>query len=580
MQTLTNETIFAAGFRTIYAADPSATRDIGGIHGGTMSVKPANLPLQPGPALETDSPMSTSQDSLWLRSWIELLLLAALMTLGAASGWWVSSQFEATAVERNIEQSTTRVLERLDDIVAEARLAFDAIEADGHAHCSDEQLLDMRTRLFEARYLRDIGGIRGFSLYCSTALGILDEPYHSTPPPIRLADGTGLRTDRSVLASQRLRTVVVEYGSFNALVDSRQVSDLVTGIDQAHIELAVDDPQQRDWHPFSLLTRPERVEPDGRLSDRAQCSEVSGLCVRIRLGGPSSMGVASQHWVIAGLGAALGASLFMMGATIRRQRNTPDRALARAISDHDIQPYYQPIVALPGGHLVGFEALARWVDDQGHLIPTEKFIALAERNGMIGAISQLMIRAIGDDIGDWLAEREDLRLSINISPQEFCDPELLGQIQTHLIDRGVRPAQIVLEITERTMIEIEAAQDIIERMTSMGLEIHADDFGVGYCGLAYLNELDIHGIKISQQLTAAVATDSPKASLVPRVIEMARGLGLDVVVEGVETKEQREALRPLEPIMAQGWLFSRELGAADLERFGEDRHFRRRMDGS
>lgn len=543
-----------------------------------MSVKPANLPVQPGPLLDTDSPLFSSQDHLWARSWLEFLLLSALIALGGALGWWISSQFEDATIESRVKQSTTRVLDRLDDIIAEARLAFDSIEADGHSHCSTEQLLDMRTRLFEARYLRDIGGIRGFSLYCSTALGVLDEPYHSSPPPIRLPDGTGLRTDRSVLASQRLRTVVVEYGSYNALVDSRQVSDLVTGIEKAHIELAVNDPRQRDWHPFSLVTRPERVEPSDRLSDRVQCSDRSGLCVRIRLGGNSSNGVHAQHWVMGGLGAALGASLFLIGATIRRQRNTPDRALARAISGHHIRPSYQPIVQLPGGHLAGFEALARWIDDQGRTIPTERFIALAERNGMIGNISELMIQSIGRDIGDWLVRHGDLRLTINISPQEFCDPGLLDQIREHLLDRGIKPSQIVLEITERTMIEIAAAQDIIERITAMGMDIYADDFGVGYCGLAYLNELDIHGIKISQQLTAAVATDSPKASLVPRVIEMARGLDLDVVVEGVETEQQREALRPLEPIMAQGWLFSRELSAADLARFSEDRRLRRRED--
>jgi sensor c-di-GMP phosphodiesterase-like protein len=144
---------------------------------------------------------------------------------------------------------------------------------------------------------------------------------------------------------------------------------------------------------------------------------------------------------------------------------------------------------------------------------------------------------------------------------------MVEQIERHLIGRGVRPGQIILEITERTMLETEAAQDIIERMNRIGLRIYADDFGVGYCGLAYLNELDIQGIKISQQLTAAVATDSPKASLVPRVAEMARDLGLEVVIEGVETEAQRDALRSLEPVYGQGWLFARELDSAGIAHF-------------
>lgn len=544
-----------------------------------MSFKPANLSARPGHLLDMDSPLLTGQASLWARnSWFSLAVLSALVGLTGAFGWWISIQLQASATEHSIKQSTTRVLDRLDEIVAEARLAFDVIQSSGQPHCSADQLQDMRTRLFEARYIRDIGGVRGFSLYCSTALGVLDEPYHSSPPPIRLPDGTGIRTDRAALASQHLRTMVVEYGSYNALVDSRQVSDLVTGLEQPHIELAVDDPEQRDWHPFSLLTRPEGVETSGHLPHRVQCSDQSGLCVRIRLGSSSPIGMSAQHAVIGGLGAALGASLFLIGLHMRRQRDTPDRALARAIGEHHIHPSYQPIVQLPGGELAGFEALARWVDDRGRTVPADRFIALAERNGMISDISKLMIEAIGQDVGDWLAGHPELRLTINISPEEFCDPKLIDQIEEHLIDRGIEPPQIILEITERTMIETQAALDIIERMNRMGLGLYADDFGVGYCGLAYLNELDIHGIKISQQLTAAVATESPKASLVPRVTEMARGLGLDVVIEGVETEAQREALRPLEPIRVQGWLFARELSAADLKRFYEDRQLRRGSD--
>jgi sensor c-di-GMP phosphodiesterase-like protein len=549
------------------------------MHGGTMSSKPANLADQHDQRLNPDSPLASSPVGMpALPNARELLVLVALTTAGALLGWWWSNKMAEGAVERHIEQSTARVLERLDDIIFEAHRVFAAIEGTDEGHCTPAQLQTMRTYLFEARYLRDIGGTRGYSLYCSAALGILSEPYHSSPPPIRLADGTGLRTDRSVLASERLRTVVIEYGNFNALIDSRQVSDLITGLDRAHLELAVDDPRQRDWHPFSLLTRPEGGESSRRLARRVQCSDQTGLCIRIRTESPVDAELGSQAYLVGSLGAVLGASLFLIGANLRRQRNTPDRALERAIRGHLIQPRYQPIVRLPGGELAGFEALARWRDEHGRPVPTDRFIDLAERNGMISEISHLMIQAIGSEVGGWLAAHPQLSVTINISPEEFGDPSLITLIDEELIKRGIQPSQIVLEITERTMIETTAAQAIIERLNHMGLRLYADDFGVGYCGLAYLNELDIHGVKISQQLTAAVATDSPKASLVPRVTEMARGLNLDVVIEGVETERQREALRPLEPIQVQGWLFSHELTAADLMRFFDDHQLRRRPD--
>ncbi|MEN1728566.1 MAG: EAL domain-containing protein, partial [Pseudomonadota bacterium] len=450
-----------------------------------MCASPVNAAGQTDSFIDPDARLIERHRQLMTHTpWIAIITLSVLIAAGGATGWWVATQLQGSQTEETIQQSTRRVLDRLDDIIYEARLAFGAINDLGNVHCSEAQLRDMRTQLFEARYLRDIGGVRGFSLYCSTALGVLDQPYHSSPPPIRLPNGTGIRTDRAVLASQRLRTVVVEFGSFNALVDSRQVIDLVTGLEQAHIELAVDNTQQRDWHPYSLLTQPSNEEPSRRLQERVQCSETTDLCVRIRLGEDGAAAMDARTAVISGLGATLGASLFLIASGVRRQRNTPDRALARAIRDHRIRPYYQPIVQLPSGSLAGFEALARWIDEHGQTVPTEQFIALAERNGMIGDISALMIQSIGEDIGDWLAVNEELKLTLNVSPEEFCDPGLIRQIEEHLLERGIAPEQIVIEITERTMLETEAARDIIERMTKMGLSIYADDFGVGYCGLA------------------------------------------------------------------------------------------------
>ncbi|MBB6086526.1 EAL domain-containing protein [Wenzhouxiangella marina] len=499
------------------------------------------------------------------------LAAAAFSVVGALFGWWVAERLDQARTATLIDQSTQRVLERLDDIIGEALDVFDSLAARGHAHCSEAQIQDMRTLLFEARYLRDIGGVRGYSLYCSTALGSLEEPYHSTAPPLRLDGGIGLRTDRTVLASAKLRSMVVERGDFNALVDSRQVIDLVTGLDQAHIEVAVASDSPRQWLPFSLLTRPDNGVFRSRPESRAQCSEQTGICARIRLGLSKPAATGATHAVIAGLGGALGGSLFMIAVSLWRQRNTPERALRQALKEGWIRPAYQPIVTLPGRKLAAFEALARWKNERGQTVPADQFIPLAESQGLIREVSAVMIRSIGEELGDWLAAQPQLRLTLNISPDELSDPSLVGQIERHLLARGIQPGQIVLEITERTMLAGEASRASIERLAAMGLTLFADDFGVGYCGLAYLNELDIHGIKICQQLTAAVATDSPKAVLVPRVTEMARELGLEVVIEGVETQEQRDALAALEPVLVQGWLFAREVDAEQLKRLYEDR---------
>ncbi|TVQ32532.1 MAG: EAL domain-containing protein, partial [Wenzhouxiangella sp.] len=223
-----------------------------------------------------------------------------------------------------------------------------------------------------------------------------------------------------------------------------------------------------------------------------------------------------------------------------------------------------PIISLPEQSIYGFEALARWEDDEGPTLPPETFISLAEQTNQIERISALIIGQIGRDLGAWLAESGQRRIAINIAPTELVGSELVAKLDQHLIARGVKPQQILLEITERTMVSGKAAAAAIEALSRRGFRVFADDFGVGYCGLGYLNELHMDGIKISQTFTAALGTDSPKATLVPRIIEMARELDLEIIVEGVENQAQLDALLRAGPLLVQGWLFSREMPARQL----------------
>jgi len=494
-----------------------------------------------------------------------LIIAGLLIAVGSVAGWYLAEWLNRSQMQSELGNAAERTLLRLDAIIDEANLVFAELENSSFEHCSEPLLLEMRTRLFEARFMRDIGGVRGYSLYCSTALGQLETPYHSTPPDMVLADGTGLRTDRSVLASERMRTMVVEKGRFNALIDPRQVSDLTTSIADSDIFISVGQPGPSQWLAFDESARLAADQSGSPLvADR--CSQVTGVCVRLTRPGRMTGSISEPtHIVIGSLGGALGFTLFIAGVGMRRNQQLPERELARALRAGDIHARYQPIVNLPDGSLAGFEALARWRLPKGRFVSPESFIALAERSGLISQVSALMIEQIGEDLGEWLSRRPAQRLAINIAPSELSDPALIDHIAEHLIERGVRPGQIILEITERTMLESETSRRHIERLARQGFVIFADDFGVGYCGLAYLNELDMHGIKISQGLTAAVATESPKASLVPRVTEMARELGLEVVIEGVETTEQRTALAALGPVLAQGWLFARDLSAAELK---------------
>lgn len=504
------------------------------------------------------------------------LLLAAialvLLGMGAMAGWHGAGLLQKKEITSELELSTHRVLERLQEIVSEAGAVFARLSALDLPHCSDEMLLEMRTQLFEARFIKDIGGVDRYALRCSTALGRLETPLQSGPPDIQLASGLGLRTDRSVLASARFRTMILETNHFNALIDPRLVTDLTSSANGDEILLRSEDSNETAWHAFQVSGQ-DRIEILAAQRyqglSASQCEPALGLCIMVhRQTNQFEPGTRETRVVISSLGGALGLALFFAGLAVVRQRETPEYALGQAIRHHRIHAVYQPILKLPGQELYAVEALARWVDDSGRAVPAEAFIDLAERTGQITQISQLMIRRVSEDIGAWLSESEQRRVALNIAPAELADATLVDQLEKELLSRGIKPEQILLEITERTMFESESASAQIEALTRRGFRVFADDFGVGYCGLGYLNELDMDGIKINQSFTAAVGTDSPKAALVPKIIEMANELGLEVIIEGVENERQHRALEALAPVMVQGWYFSRELRTeALLEQF-------------
>ncbi len=498
-----------------------------------------------------------------------LALAFACVLIGALAGWQGADRLQAQHSRAQLDQTSQRLLLRLLDILDEATALFAALEASGFDHCSDEQLLLMRTQLFDARFIKDIGGLAGSSLICSSALGRLTEALQSGPPDMLLSDGTGIRTDRSVLASASVRTMVIEHGRFNALVDPRLVTDLASNAEDGELFLRPLDWDGLTWHPFqrSGFDRLDQLRGQRRagVMTGSHCSPRYALCLMLHRSdaAPASQ-LGETGFAISGLGGALGLALFLFGWSVWRQRETPEFMLRQALRQGDIKAVYQPIYSLPDRQLFGLEALARWTDRSGKLIPTEDFIALAERMAVIQEVTAVMLKRIGEELGSWLAADVRRHIAINIAPAELLDPGLSEGLERELLQRGVQARQILLEITERSLPEWQAAAKRIERLSARGFRIYADDFGVGYCGLAYLHELDMDGIKLSQTFTAALATDSPKAALVPRIVEMAREQGLAVIVEGVEKPEQVEALLALGPVLVQGWLFAREMKAEQV----------------
>jgi EAL domain-containing protein (putative c-di-GMP-specific phosphodiesterase class I) len=237
--------------------------------------------------------------------------------------------------------------------------------------------------------------------------------------------------------------------------------------------------------------------------------------------------------------------------------------LRRAIDRSEFFIEYQPIVSFETGRLTGFEALVRWQHPERGLIPPDKFIAVAEETGCIISIGRWVLFEACRQMQEWSERypmRQPLYVSVNLSSKQFSQPNLLEEIVQTLKATRLDPRSLKLEITESIVMEnIEMANGMLEQIRALGVELSIDDFGTGYSSLSYLHRLPIDTLKIDRSFVTRMNEFNENKEIVRTIIMLAQNLGKSVVAEGVETKEQVEALRELRCHSGQGYLFSAPL---------------------
>ena len=244
--------------------------------------------------------------------------------------------------------------------------------------------------------------------------------------------------------------------------------------------------------------------------------------------------------------------------------------LRRAIDRDEFFIEYQPIVELNSGRLTGFEALVRWQHpDRGSVLP-ERFMAVAEETGFIVKIGQWVLLESCLQMRRWNEKHcpaNPLSISVNLSGRQFGHSNLLEQITQILDITGLDPRLLKLEITESVVMEsVESAAGTLEKLRALGVELSIDDFGTGYSSLSYLHRLPIDTLKIDRSFVSRMAENNENKEIVRTIIMLAKTLGMGVIAEGVETREQAELLRELECQCVQGFLISRPIDAEETDR--------------
>ncbi len=246
-------------------------------------------------------------------------------------------------------------------------------------------------------------------------------------------------------------------------------------------------------------------------------------------------------------------------------RLTLDGKLRNALKTHEFLLYYQPIFSASAAdgslQISGVEALIRWKTASGEIIPPDAFIPCAESNGMIVAIGEWVINQASKQLAVWdQVSSKPLKMSINLSPKQFHDPNLLSTISSVIDSEQLDPGRLIFEVTESALSQQQdQVLDILQTMKIMGVGIALDDFGTGQSSLSRLRQLPFNELKIDKAFIHGIPSNPIDVKLAASIIDMAKALSLTVVAEGVETQEQLGFLRKAGCDWYQGYLLSRPI---------------------
>jgi diguanylate cyclase (GGDEF)-like protein len=235
-------------------------------------------------------------------------------------------------------------------------------------------------------------------------------------------------------------------------------------------------------------------------------------------------------------------------------------SLHHALERGEFRLVYQPQFDLDPGRITSVEALLRWEHPERGLISPMDFIPLAEVNGLIVPIGAWVLRAACMDAARWRQAGTPVRVSVNLSPMQLRDPELLQTILDILVDTGVPPHYLELEVTETMVMEIGGAATL-RALREAGVRIALDDFGTGYSSMSYLTRMPLDILKIDKSFIMALPGDKRDRAIVRAILSLAKSLGFRVTAEGVETLVQAQMLKSMACDTLQGYLFSKPIGA-------------------
>uniref|UniRef100_E6PXB2 cyclic-guanylate-specific phosphodiesterase n=1 Tax=mine drainage metagenome TaxID=410659 RepID=E6PXB2_9ZZZZ len=497
--------------------------------------------------------------------------ITAVALLGLIAGAGLGFSLGLLAAVRTAQFLLTdyahELVHHAEDAGTEFKHVVDTLDHSSDGFCSDRELTTMKALTYRSVQIKDIGRMRDGMLYCTSVAGRLPKPIPLKPPAMVTTFGTAVYSGIHPYISPQDTGTILGHGSVNVLLAPYMLERwLRPGMDYMVVTMNTHTGQMTQIGGKHFPVSEQWVQSEGRM-ERAdallisRCSKINAMCVVTE----EKKSVAKEHsspllWGFTLLGGAVGCAFSLAIAITLSLRHSLPQQLRRAIRRNQLTLMYQPIVSLDSEQCVGFEALVRWQDRDGMSVAPGIFVSIAEERGFIGELTTWVIKRAFHDMRELLATDRRLQLSINIAPADLANEILLETLEACAVIEGIQPEQIAIEITERSTTDLTKARSAIHELHQHGYKVHIDDFGTGFSSLSYLHELAVDAIKVDRSFTRTAGTEAVTAVILPQILSIAQSLGLEVIVEGVETDNQVQFLRNADrSLRAQGWLFGRPM---------------------
>ncbi|CAB3787135.1 EAL domain-containing protein [Paraburkholderia caffeinilytica] len=473
--------------------------------------------------------------------------------------------------QEDLQQFAAKAVMRTELVTYQAFAAIADMEARPGGLCSPVQIAQFAHVIFNYRYVQDAGAYGGGEYLCSPLSGDVRAQHLTMPPPDwRSKDGYQLWYRQKNPVSDERQDIQIGRNGKYVSIDPQSYVDLI-------------DPAQRpiaaiNVETNTILALSSGADGDDMLSAWKLAGHVNNeqwhYAVARSASRPLGVVVKSPrsslvgHWLgllvmWLSIGVVVGGVLgWIAFRQISRQLSFP-ATLEWAIVRKKIDVFFQPIVRLTSGECVGVEALVRW-NLNGRNISPEIFVAVAEQNGLIQPLTDLVLDKTLDDLSTLLRSRPSFYVSINVSSEDLRTRRFLNVLTARLRETGIRPAQIRIEATERSFMDADATRQTIAAFRDAGHPVYIDDFGTGYSSLSYLQTFTIDVLKIDKSFIDTIGQDAASSIVAPHIIAMAHELGVEIVAEGVERDVQVEYLVERGVQYGQGWLFAKAMRVDEL----------------